>query len=370
MKRSVMMNRMTTQRYILLGSLIVILGGMVLLFSTPSQKVEDSVQEDGLGQTLPNHAPEGYKVPQRPAVVFPYTHISADRLRLANIQEVSDGEWRKLVLIQPADFSLGSPDGQWEFSLDPNSSDITIIRTDGSGETRMLVKDDVNSDRGSIYNSYGSSPPIWSWDSSRIFYRMSRIYRLDSGTRERERWVESVDIDTGEITRHTDIGFSDNVHSFATARYPDDPVIYHDRENRIVSAGTRDGSARWVIGHKIGRGSLSFDKKILVTVGGGRTLLYATDGSGLLHSILLNADDLSLSPDGTKIAYHDIEKRESGTGFPLISDIYLVNIDGTGKTKITNTPDIPETVIGWTPDGKLIFRVTRIGLYSADLVAE
>ena len=364
------MNRAIAQKYILPGVLIMLLGGIVLL--TPAQEAGQSVTQETAEPALPNRPPEGYQVPARPAVTFPHTNISADRLRLANVRKVSDDE--VLVFVGLRTPSIVSPDGQWKLSH--RSDGVTIARTDGSGETRLLVKEEPD------FREDVSAGPFWSWDSSRAFYEVSNVYSPtpDSPVLEHESWIESVDIATGEITRHTDIGPDDGLRSFATARYPNDPVIYRDREDEIDSVGTRDGSARWVIGYDIFLSSLSPDKQMVRAGSKGghfRYLIYATDGSGLLHSFEFDrngahpANGLLWSPDSTKFFYHQVERRESNTGIPIVSDLYLMNTDGTGRTQLTDTPDTPEGIVGWTPDGQLVFIDYRNGdLYIADLVAK
>ena len=366
------MNRIMVQRCILFGVLVVLLGGIVVVTSAPSQETENTGTQEPGEPVLLNRPPEGYQVPARPAVTFPYTHISADRLRLANIQRVPDGEG---VVFAGPDRTLPpfvSPDGQWGLSY--RSSDIVIAQTGNAGTARVLIERDTNSDRSL------STRPIWSWDSSRVFYGVKRRHYTDEDhlTWDFEEWTESVDIATGEITRHSDIGYSNDIHTYATARYPDDPVTYHNREDKTDSVGTRDGTARWIIGHNARLHSLSPDKQMILAGNEGehfRYLIYATDGSGLLHRFDMNDDppegNLRWSPDSTKFAYYQITERD-GSGAPTASELYLMNIDGTGRTRITNTPDIPEGVVGWTPDGKLVFLHYKIdgGLYTADLVAK
>lgn len=373
------MTHTVAQRCILFGVLVVLLGGIMFLTSSPSQETEHTVTQETTEPTLPNRPPEGYQVPLRPEVTFPFTHVSADRLRLANVRKIPDNE--KPVLIRSSGPGSKSPDGQWKLV---NPPDIAITRTDGSGETRVLFKDDSDSDRDIV--SYGE-PLTWSWDSNRIFYEVSRTYYVDENrlNRESERWVESVDIATGEITRHTDIGYRDDLYSYATARYPDDPVLHYDYDSWfdydgwIISVGTRNGSTRWVIDYDIRPVSLSPNKQMILTdrSGGDSRFVYAIDGSGLLYSLSVGVDDFvesadgfRWSPDSTKIAYHKIVEREDGTGIPSISDLYLIDADGTGRTQLTDTPDTPEGIVGWTLDGQIVFRVFREGLYLADLVTE
>jgi hypothetical protein len=55
------------------------------------------------------------------------------------------------------------------------------------------------------------------------------------------------------------------------------------------------------------------------------------------------------SPDGTKIVF--ASDRAAGTA---LSDLYVMNADGTGQVAITNTPAVDEDFPAWSPDGKKI----------------
>jgi Tol biopolymer transport system component len=72
----------------------------------------------------------------------------------------------------------------------------------------------------------------------------------------------------------------------------------------------------------------------------------------------------SWSPDGTRIAFTSNE-----TGAIRDSDLYVISADGSGRTRLTDTPEIEEDT-AWAPDGSAI-AVTRLGLEeprSCDLV--
>lgn len=55
------------------------------------------------------------------------------------------------------------------------------------------------------------------------------------------------------------------------------------------------------------------------------------------------------SPDGTKIAF----ARWSGNSSETY-DIYVMNVNGSGLTQVTNTPNFTETYPSWAPDGNSI----------------
>ncbi len=369
----------TTKQYVLSVALLVLVVGVFLFFS-PAQVVRDpSVSEESLVQSsLPSRAPEGYAVPAREVVTLPFTHVSADRLRLGDVREVAEGRWVTVINPSVDNYYNVSPDGQWSLFTGLN---LYITRTDGSGEVRELFAREANdSSKGYIFRS-AFIPTAWSWDSNRVFYKMIRRYLVGQNflNAEYEQWIESVNIETGEVTRHPDIGFSDNLHSHATARYPTDPILFDDRPDyRLHGIKTHDGSVRWVI-PGFSPFSLSPNKRLVLGLeeGGkiiGETgyimhyLIYAVDGTGPLYSFYA-ADTPKWSPDSSKFAYYHVTEREADTGILLASDIYLMNIDGTGITQLTDTPDIPERLHGWTPDGRLVFSIEE-DLYIADLVTE
>ncbi len=370
-----------TKRYVFPVILLVLVVGVFLFFS-PAQVVRDpSVSEESLVQSsLPSRAPEGYAVPARPVVTFPFTHVSADRLRLGNIQEVSEGN--RPVLVTFANYpdtpqGRRSPDGQW--ALFYKQGVLSVVRTDGSSERRVLFTDSNDAINGKTsIPTIGLYQILWSWDSSRVFYKVGRQYYLDVERldNEYEQWIESVNIETGEVTRHPDIGFSDNLHSHATARYPTDPVIFDDssdyRPEGPRGIKTHDGSVSWVI-DDLGPLYLSPNKQLVLGYGRNdrtqRYYIYTTDGSKLYSfDNEVPASRYLWSPDSSKFAYHHGE-RDGHTDEPIFSELYIMNLDGTSKTQLTDTPEVHEHPQGWTADGQLVFTV-KDRWYVADLVTE
>ena len=385
------------QRFLTVALLVLIVG-VALLFISPTQ--ESVVSSDTTAQSpLPSRAPAGYTVPARPEVILPFTHVSADRLRLGNVREVGEGE--PLPVLVSGSYSgiasnRRSPDGQWILSYVYSQDPLSIIKTDGSGERRTLLVDpEYLEERYASTNwkrIYEYDQVVWSWDSSRLFYQVQRGYKEESESSE-EFWVESVDINTGDVTRHPDIGFYSNLHSYATARYPTDPVLFEDSTiyDRIGPRGieTNDGSARWVIDGFIplylspnkqmvlGYDRYNVDKVLIYSIDGS-TLLYSFDSGVSVHRLpsvygLLSVHGYSWSPDSSKIAYTDGEYDDRNK--LLFSELYIMNLDGTGKTQLTDTLNIAESFQGWTLDGQIVFHTSRseeIGYhwYIADLIIE
>ena len=75
------------------------------------------------------------------------------------------------------------------------------------------------------------------------------------------------------------------------------------------------------------------------------------DGTDL-RQLTSNSDDdrhPAWSPDGDKIVF--ASDRAAGS---TLSDLYVMNTDGTGQVAITNTPSVDETHPSWSPDGTKI----------------
>lgn len=74
--------------------------------------------------------------------------------------------------------------------------------------------------------------------------------------------------------------------------------------------------------------------------GSGRTMLPVSSPEFVFSS------EPAWSPDGTKLAF-------SWTQPP--SDLYVINLDGSGQTNLTNTPDILEKNPSWSVTGKIAY---------------
>jgi TolB protein len=86
-----------------------------------------------------------------------------------------------------------------------------------------------------------------------------------------------------------------------------------------------------------------------------------TDGSGVTQLTTLgNNGGANWSPDGSKIAFHS--DRHCG-GCNTYPDIYIMNADGTGQTRLAFDP-VSATGPAWSPDGaKIVFDSQRDGNY-------
>jgi tricorn protease-like protein len=89
--------------------------------------------------------------------------------------------------------------------------------------------------------------------------------------------------------------------------------------------------------------------KIVFEVIGGNMFVVNTDGSNLVD--LGKGNRPKWSSDSKKIIYMITE--DNGHEF-IVSDIYTINADGTGKINLTNSEAVLEMSPGFSPDGKTI----------------
>ena len=73
-------------------------------------------------------------------------------------------------------------------------------------------------------------------------------------------------------------------------------------------------------------------------------------------------NNFALSPDGTKIAFRGT--RLNAGGVVYVTDLYVMNVDGTGQTNLTNSATSQETHPAWSPDStKIAFGCQIDGIY-------
>ena len=265
-------------------------------------------------------------------------HVSLARTPTPDLSQVSARDIHLANLRPWHNPPLWSPDGQW-MAWSSFTEGLYIRKADGSTERKQLGMARVP--RHEL---------AWSWDSKVLFYQVNQPIEDPPFI---ERWIESVDIETGTVTEHPELSIYDNLDSVARARDPKDPILSLNFKDNLIEARTKDGTRRWRVTpnpvHHLST-ILSPDKKKVLAYG----YVYATDGSGPL-AYLGNGSFGSWSSDSTKIVYA-IEDDDGHT--ITASDLYVINADGTGKKQLTHTPDWLERDPRWSPDS------TRIIFYS------
>jgi Tol biopolymer transport system component len=82
------------------------------------------------------------------------------------------------------------------------------------------------------------------------------------------------------------------------------------------------------------------------------TNLDGTGGINLTRNNGIDDRHAAWSADGEKVAY--VSGGDEGFGSDSLSDLYVMNADGSGKTRLTESADFGEAEPTWSPDGARI----------------
>jgi len=211
----------------------------------------------------------------------------------------ADGSMQTRITNNPADDSIPQWGGSkiWFTSARDGNREIYFINSDGTGETRIMG------------SSYDDQEPRLSPDSTKVVFVSHR-----DGNYE----IYVINIDGTAVTRLTDNSAIDTDPSWS----PDG--------TKIVFASQRDGG----------------DREIYVMNADG------TNPTRLTYQVGFD-EAPNWSPDGTKIVF---ASTRAGSSY----DIYTMYPDGSEQTRLTTTND--EYVPSWSPDGrKIAFRSSRDG---------
>lgn len=100
----------------------------------------------------------------------------------------------------------------------------------------------------------------------------------------------------------------------------------------------------------------------------GKSLVKSLMTVDVLNGTLNEIDEISgfscvgysLSPDGSMVAYVKVLKEELHTEWmPVESDVYIVNIDGSGKKRLARTDEV-ETYLKWLPNNKILVKQWKL----------
>ena len=177
------------------------------------------------------------------------------------------------------------------------------------GETRMLTE----------YRPNMPALPRWSASGSRVYlYAGGSLEVFDSGTAEKTSAPEEVFVSAGERVQRAEL-----------ASGAIEPVT--EGEGDVLNLTPAPGNPERV----------SFER-----MGGN---LYVTTGSTVVD--LGPGNRPAWSPDGEWIVF----TRSEDDGHTITSsDLYAVRPDGSGLTRLTETPDRLEMNPAWSPDGSQI----------------
>jgi len=208
------------------------------------------------------------------------------------------------------------------------NSEVYIINTDGTGLTRL-----TDSPNAEMF-------PMWSPDGTHIaFERNNDIYKMNlDGSNQ-------INLTNDDMPNLYPIWMPDGQH--------------------IVILSARDGSLQFYTMNADGSDlqmmdsglpPSTFPKKIYIVLGKNGQFYIRLDDL-LYHSMEDSGSALGefpmWSPDGTKIAFHS--DRDGNL------EIYVINADGSGFTRLTNN-EAEDNYPTWSPDGEeIVFHSDRDG---------
>lgn len=198
-----------------------------------------------------------------------------------------------------------SSDPTGAFSFPDGNSDIYLIRADGSGRTQLTTA------------SGNDFSPAWSPDGAEIIFRT---------TREGNDEIYVMNADGSGQT------------------------------NLSRSPATEERGPDWSPdGQQIALASLqgAILDIFVMPIHLAQPSEYSSTWANLTDDSLGGDEYPDWSPDGTRIAFHSY--RDGNW------EIYVMNADGTGQTRLTYNPE-EDTYPAWSPDGtRLIFSSARVG---------
>lgn len=265
-----------------------------------------------------------------------------------------EGRFSKDGLQADGYWIAGACEGDWSGTKVRDSSEFQRIAfvSDRDGNDEIYSMNIFGFDQTNLTNNPASDVnPIWSPDGSQIIFASER-----DGNWE----VYIMNADGSEPANLTDNAGKDHSASWS----PDG--------SRIVFESDRDGDREIYVMETDGSGQSNLtnnpaddsnpwwspagDKIVFLSQRDGNLEIYAmnSDGSGQINLSNNPESDhsYSLSPDGTQIAFTSLQQLPDASY--AVGELFLVNIDGSGLTNLTEIGGWHQVGPAWSPDGSLI----------------
>jgi Tol biopolymer transport system component len=328
------------------------------------------------------------------AVAF-FSSKKAQPLPVISLPEPEKIQVEKVVSIADTNFypqrPIWSPDGKQIAFARMKSDGIEVMNSDGTN--RRVLTTDPNS----------GYKLAWSPDSTEIAYRYNdvqnsiyKIKKVNVATGKDEvlheqneelhtpEWVWSekgkritfVSV-PGNKRFSTAWQKSDGV--LPTGKKNTDKILYFDQDNIWIM--NEDSSEKKQLSFDIGFDPIwSPDRTRIIYSQLDTLILIDPDGGNKV--VLGYGNHPSWSPDGKKIVFQvtqdhthatddnrqhgedtTMHRHDDKTNHRIVeSDLYVINADGTKRTRLTNTPGKVEVDPSWSPDGRrIVYRLEDTG---------
>ncbi len=265
------------------------------------------------------------------------------------INDQKEGTQKKITEDEGAGF---------RFSWSPDSREIVYLsRSTKDGDPENTIKT-VNSETGKITEltrgKTGESLPSFKKDGS-IIYSLAGILM------EREALSDNR---SGERRYKPENAIAGNVSANVVALSPDNRIMVVE-DNEGIKIMDTEGKTRKIV---VKNGERDFACNAQFSPSGEQIMFFNNAGSaGHLYIYDLKTERVTDLGEGSMGQWTPDEKIiyciSVNDGYRLTgSDIYLINPDGSGKTRVTSSPDLIELYPALSPDGKtMVFRDEKSG---------
>jgi len=257
-------------------------------------------------------------LPQDSKIVFGYIEgLTADEAYIYTVNPDGSSLSR---LAKGATAPAWSPDGtKIAYNSFAQTPQIGVMDADGSSKRKLTVSDPSPNVSDVPSREPGFMEPTWSPDGTQLAFSTS------TPTENIIPDIYTSDADGSDLTNITK----------SSEEWESAPDFSPNGSQMCFSGGNL----------KIG-----FGIYIMNSDASNPTRLVGDESPYRLYS------DCDWSPDGTKIAYTYNPESGGNVGY---GDVYVMNADGSGKTKLTKSPD-DEVDPSWAPDGtKIAFSSDR-----------
>jgi len=257
-------------------------------------------------------------LPQDSNIVFGYIEgLTADEAYIYTVNPDGSSLSR---LAKGATAPAWSPDGtKIAYNSFAQTPQIGVMDADGSSKRKLTVSDPSPNVSDVPSREPGFMEPTWSPDGTQLAFSTS------TPTENIIPDIYTSDADGSDLTNITK----------SSEEWESAPDFSPNGSQMCFSGGNL----------KIGSGIY-----IMNSDASNPTRLVGDESPYRLYS------DCDWSPDGTKIAYTYNPESGGNVGY---GDVYVMNADGSGKTKLTKSPD-DELDPSWAPDGtKIAFSSDR-----------